>query len=148
MDTLNPKQSRFVEEYCVDFNATKSAHRAGYSPRSGSVHAARLLANAKVAAAIKERMALLSERSAIDATWLTQKAVEVVERCLEENFNPQGAVAALNLLAKRFPEFSLKADITITREGRISAVMDALGVDRDEAEHAIAEAEQIVAQRR
>lgn len=32
--TLTDKQQRFVEEYCVDFNLTKAALRAGYSPDS------------------------------------------------------------------------------------------------------------------
>lgn len=34
LGTLNAKQRRFVQEYVVDFNATRAAERAGYSPRT------------------------------------------------------------------------------------------------------------------
>lgn len=33
---LEPRQRRFVEEYLVDFNATRAARDAGYSPASAS----------------------------------------------------------------------------------------------------------------
>ncbi len=31
---MTPRQRRFVEEYLIDLNATQTAGRAGYSPRS------------------------------------------------------------------------------------------------------------------
>ena len=34
MTKLTPKQSRFIEEYLIDLNATKAAIRAGYSKTS------------------------------------------------------------------------------------------------------------------
>jgi phage terminase small subunit len=49
---LNPKQTRFVAEFLVDLNATQAAIRTGYSARTASVQGARLLANAKFAAAV------------------------------------------------------------------------------------------------
>lgn len=49
---MTPKQERFVQEYLIDLNATQAAIRAGYAPASASVEGSRLLANAKVAAAV------------------------------------------------------------------------------------------------
>ena len=54
---ITPKQKRFVKEYLTDFNATKAAIRAGYSPKGASVQGARLLANAKVQAEV-ERLSM------------------------------------------------------------------------------------------
>lgn len=54
---LTPRQARFVAEYLVDLNGTKAAIRAGYSPNGADVHAARLLGNARIAAAVAEGQA-------------------------------------------------------------------------------------------
>jgi hypothetical protein len=49
-----PKHRSFVAEFLVDLNATKAAIRAGYSAKSAHVHSARLLADARISAAIAE----------------------------------------------------------------------------------------------
>lgn len=64
---LTARQSRFVEEYLIDLNAKQAAIRAGYAERSAEVTASRLLSNAKVAAAIQERMSARSQRTKITA---------------------------------------------------------------------------------
>lgn len=53
---LTPKQRRFVNEYCVDENATQAYIRAGYSPEGAGPSAHALLKNPKVKDAIAERM--------------------------------------------------------------------------------------------
>lgn len=63
--TLTPKQQRFVEEYLVDLNGTQAAIRAGYSAKGASVQACRLLANAKVQAAIQAGREAASQRTEI-----------------------------------------------------------------------------------
>jgi phage terminase small subunit len=65
--SLTAKQARFVEEYLVDLNATQAAIRAGYASRSADVTGARLLGNAKVAAAITSAQSKRSERTEITA---------------------------------------------------------------------------------
>jgi phage terminase small subunit len=60
MAKLSTKRQAFVNYYFIEkFNQTKAAIRAGYSPRSAHVTASRLLKDAKVLAAINERMAEL-----------------------------------------------------------------------------------------
>lgn len=59
---LTPKQQRFVQEYMVDSNATKAAIRAGYSEKNADKIGSELLGKTRVAAAIKERQAILSKR--------------------------------------------------------------------------------------
>lgn len=65
--TLTPKQSRFVEEYLVDLNATQAAVRAGYSERTANEQGARLLANVSVAQAIAAAQDERSSRTQMDA---------------------------------------------------------------------------------
>lgn len=74
---LTARQSRFVDEYLIDLNAKQAAIRAGYAERSAEVTASRLLSNAKVAAAIQERMSERSERTKIDADYVLRRLVEI-----------------------------------------------------------------------
>lgn len=62
---LTAKQECFVAEYLIDLNATQAAIRAGYSENGASVQGSKLLANAKVQAAIQEAQAKRSEKTGI-----------------------------------------------------------------------------------
>ena len=68
---LTAKQRRFSEEYCVDFNGTRAALRANYSPNGADVAATRLLKNANVLRIIEERMEAMSMSAAEAQTRLT-----------------------------------------------------------------------------
>lgn len=57
---LTVKQQRFIEEYCIDFNATAAAKRAGYSEKTAEVIGFENLRKPKLAAAIKERLNAMS----------------------------------------------------------------------------------------
>ena len=63
MSKLNARQSRFVEEYMIDLNATQAAIRAGYSKKTANAQAGRLLVNVSVQAAIQEGRQAVKERS-------------------------------------------------------------------------------------
>lgn len=67
MSDLTPQQARFVEEYLLDLNGTRAAIRAGYSPKTASQQAARLLANVKVKAAVAAAMEARSARVSVEA---------------------------------------------------------------------------------
>lgn len=53
---LTPKQRRFVEEYCVDFNATQAAIRAGYSERTAYSIGSENLIKPEISEAIENRL--------------------------------------------------------------------------------------------
>jgi hypothetical protein len=70
---LTEKQRRFVEEFCVDFNATQAAIRAGYSAETARTIASRLRTQPAVAAAITQAVAALKARSeASSDRWLLE----------------------------------------------------------------------------
>jgi len=62
MKKLNPKQTRFVQEYLIDLNATQAAIRAGYSKSRAEVTGCELVRNSKVAAIILEAQKSVAEK--------------------------------------------------------------------------------------
>ena len=74
---LNPRQTRFVEEFLIDLNATQAYIRAGYAKRGAEQNAAILMANHKVKAAIAEGKAARSERTETTADWVLKTYREV-----------------------------------------------------------------------
>jgi phage terminase small subunit len=54
---MNNKQEAFVNEYLKDHNGTQAAIRAGYSKRSATAEASRLLTNDNISGAIKAKIA-------------------------------------------------------------------------------------------
>ena len=62
-DKLSAKRQRFVDEYCIDFNGTQAAIRAGYSSKTANEQAARLLANVSVRKALDEKRLEIAESS-------------------------------------------------------------------------------------
>lgn len=90
---LTAKQSRFVDEYLKDLNATQSAKRAGYSEKTASRIGPELLGKTCVAAAIQERMNRRSERTSIDADFVLQGIAKNIARCEQGEgvFNRDGS---------------------------------------------------------
>jgi phage terminase small subunit len=60
-------QNRFAREFVVDFNGTRAAERAGYSPRSASSTASALLTYPKVQEAIRQAKEELAAKVGITA---------------------------------------------------------------------------------
>ncbi len=81
---LTPKQQRFIDEYLIDLNATQSAIRAGYSPRTARAIACENLAKPDIQEAIARAKRDRSEATKIDAEWVLKQAVELHRRCMQE----------------------------------------------------------------
>ena len=62
---LTPKQERFCYEYCIDFNATQAAIRAGYSEKTAKVIACENLTKPYLQAKIKQMQDNLAETAGI-----------------------------------------------------------------------------------
>jgi len=63
MQTLTPKQARFVQEYLIDLNATQAAIRAGYSERTAKQIATENLSKPIISKAIEAKQFELSEQT-------------------------------------------------------------------------------------
>ena len=66
MQELNTKQTRFVEEFTVDFNASQAAVRAGYSEKSSRAIGCELLTIPNIKKAIQTRVKELSNDSLVN----------------------------------------------------------------------------------
>lgn len=62
-----PKQQRFIEEYPIDFNATKAAQRAGYSMKTAYSQGHDLLKKPEIQVAIQKLVGKLSLTAGITA---------------------------------------------------------------------------------
>lgn len=62
---LPPRRQRFVEEYCVDLNATQAAIRAGYAVSSARQEGSFLLTNHDVLDAVREELMIRTAQTRI-----------------------------------------------------------------------------------
>ena len=117
MSKLTNKQQRFVEEYCVDFNATQAAIRAGYSEKTANEQGSQNLAKLSIATAIKKRLDELAMPSEEALKRLGDIAAGTVGHFLTAdekgqvyvNLGTESAIANYHLLKK------VKQTKTITR---------------------------------
>ena len=75
--SLTPKQRRFVNEYCVDENATRAAIRAGYSENGAGQTAHNLLKLTEIQEAIAERMEEVAVAAGITPEWVVAQWAKI-----------------------------------------------------------------------
>lgn len=132
---LNPKQLLFVKEYLKDLNGVEAVLRSGYkmSVRSAGAHAARLLADGRIAALVQAGMDRRAEKCDITAANILESIVEVRDRCMQKvpvmrrvdgelvqkiedgqgvwEFDSRGALKANELLGKHLKLFTDRVEI-------------------------------------
>lgn len=74
---MTKKQSRFIEEYLIDLNATQAAIRAGYSPDTAQQIGSENLSKPVISAAISKAMAERSRRTGVNADRVVQELAKV-----------------------------------------------------------------------
>lgn len=87
---LTPKQSRFVDEYLIDLNATQACIRAGYSAKTAEQQGPRLLGNVGVSAAIQARMKARENRTLITQDRVLQEYARIAFFDPRALFNDDG----------------------------------------------------------
>ena len=73
MIKLSNKQSVFIDEYLVDFNASRAARDAGYSEKTARVKGSQLLAKVNIQAELQKRLAKRADETEINARWVQEK---------------------------------------------------------------------------
>jgi len=77
--SLTPKQRRFVNEYCVDENATQAAIRAGYSENTAGQIGHENLKKPEIKAAIAERMEECAVAASITPEWVVGQWAKIAQ---------------------------------------------------------------------
>jgi phage terminase small subunit len=115
MSKLTQKQTRFVNEYLIDFDATNAAKRAGYSESSARTIGCDNLNKPYIATEIKLRVGRLSEANFISRELIVSKLLsEALDR--SDSSSQSARVNALDKLAKIYGLYSTEPLISITLE--------------------------------
>ena len=109
---LTPKQAAFVAEYLISLNATEAARRAGYSVKTASEQAARLLGNVKVSAAIAQAQAERAEKTGRTALDVLMD-IQAVTRAARDADDLRTALKGLELEGKHLGMFVDKLDAKV-----------------------------------
>lgn len=75
--SLNERQSRFVDEYLKDLNATQAYIRAGYAKDGAAPSAAKLLTNTKIAEEVSRRRKIQGSQLSITAERIMNEIAKV-----------------------------------------------------------------------
>ncbi len=110
---LSTKQQRFCQEYLVDLNATQAAVRAGYSAKTATPSASRLLTNVKVSTQIQK---LKSEREIRTRITTDDVATGGLSDVAKDGKSRSARVRSLELLGKHLGMFTEKLQVTHDEE--------------------------------
>lgn len=97
--SLNDRQTAFVREYLIDFNATQAAVRAGYSKRTAGVQGHALLKKPEILEALKVGQKRLAEATETEAEWVRRRLKEEADD-FTEFASHSARIRALELLGK------------------------------------------------
>ena len=97
---MTPKQSAFVDEYVIDFNGTQAAIRAGYSPRSAAAIANENLTKPEIAAAVRERTALMNRTTELTAEYVRAELLATYQEAKRDEWSNSDRIRLLALMVK------------------------------------------------
>lgn len=101
---LTPRQDTFVRNYVVTGNATKSAAKAGYSPKVCHTKGYTLLKEARVKEAIAYLKELENTRLTLTRQWIAHKIEDLINMAQEDrdlNAFAKGISLAMDLTGAR-----------------------------------------------
>jgi phage terminase small subunit len=87
-----------VREYLLDLNGTRAAVAAGYSSKTASVVASRMLRKVKVQALLKQRMEERQQRLDLSADRVLQEIAKIAFFDPRKLFNQDGSLKNINEL--------------------------------------------------
>ena len=106
---LTPKQVRFVDEYLIDFNASRAAVAAGFSSKSAKVQGSRLLTNVNLIATIQRRQKATERRLEVTRDTIIQGLIIAAEQA-RENKDPASMIAAMSEVSKMMGYYKQETD--------------------------------------
>jgi phage terminase small subunit len=94
------KRAKFVGAYCTTLNATQAAIAAGYSAKTARVQGSRLLLNAAIQRAIREKLDGIAERADLTAERVTRELVRVGFSDLRKLVDTEGNLKGIHELSE------------------------------------------------
>ncbi len=110
MSNLTPKQTRFVQEFLIDLNATQAAIRAGYSKKTARQVASENLSKPDIQRAIEEAQQTRAERTELTQDGVVQGLLKEAE-FTGEGSSPAARVSAWAHLGRHLGMFKDKISV-------------------------------------
>lgn len=131
---LTAKQTRFVQEYMVDLNATQAAIRAGYSKKTANRIASENLSKLDIQIAIQEAQKARQKRTEVAQDYVIGKLKEITDKdasdCQDSDLKYSSKIRALELLGKHLNLFDRQGSKPAASENNLlSAILAAGEVD-------------------
>ncbi len=92
-EKLTNKQERFIDEYTIDFNATRAAKSAGYSEDTAYSQGQRLLTHPKIQERIQLKKEEIAKRVQISKEEIIKNLIQI-----KDEAQPAQAIRALEVL--------------------------------------------------
>jgi phage terminase small subunit len=112
---ITEKESRFIDQYLIDLNATQAAIRAGFSDKSAKEIGYQLLHKTSLSQEVKRRQAILTAKLGLDAERVLKEVTKIAfanMRDFVDGFNPKDPS---NLAPE---DAAVVMEIAETRQGR------------------------------
>lgn len=125
---MTPKQSRFVDEYLIDLNATQAAIRAGYSRRTAGAQGEALLKNPEIAQFVKFEMDERAKRTKVTADRVIEELGKIAFFDIRKAFRPDGTLMSVDEMDADARAVIISLDVTDLHDregaptGRISKI--------------------------
>ena len=103
--TLSARQTRWIDEYLVDFNGAAAAVRAGYSAKCGRSIAHENTTKPDIQAVLRDRQAAMAKELQITREGVIRGLLDAVELGREIN-NPASMISGLSTIAKMLGYYS------------------------------------------
>lgn len=87
---LTPKQSRFIEEYLIDFNACQAALRAGYSPKTIKQIGCENLSKPYLKEEIQRRMDEITSKSQVKIISVLNRLGDIIDADITDYVDDAG----------------------------------------------------------
>lgn len=120
---LNDRQTRFIEEYLKDANASQAAYRAGYSQKNPNQQATKLMRNPAIKAEISRRMKARSERVQVDADYVLKRLTEIDQLDVLDIVDDSGNMRPLREWPKEWRQSITGIDIQEIMSGDVETVV-------------------------
>ena len=109
---LTYKQKRFCKEYAIDFNATQSAIRAGYSKKTAYSQGQRLLKKVEIKNSIRKLENKHTEEVEITVEDILRELKKIAFDLQSEEVRYRDKLKALELLGKHLSMWTDRQEIT------------------------------------
>lgn len=120
---LTPRQSRFVDEYLLEPNATQAAIKAGYSKKGANGTGARLLANVSIQKAIEYRQQERAKRTQVDADYVLHRLTEIDQLDIADILEDDGKAKPIKEWPKAWRQSISAVDVQEIMNGDLETVI-------------------------